>query len=601
MSEYRAFISYNHKDRRFVKGLLERLERFVLAKPLREAAGLVPEAKGRIGRIFCDREEFAAGGNLSQAVQDALAKSQALIVVCSKTARESKWVNAEITMFRSLHPDRPILCAIVPDASDDAVFPHALTIEGVEPLAADFRHNKDGRRLGLLKLIAGLLSISLDSLVQRDAQRRQKVVITVTCLMTLIALIMAVLAVQAITARQAAERQRQAAIEARQDAEELVGFMLGELRESVEELGRIDVLEGVGTQVLTYYQGFEGQSLGDEQLEFFADALRLSGDAAYRAGQLESARVQFDAAAEVTLEQLQRAPNNGDRIYAHAQSVFWLAALARREGDLEEAQAYFENYYELAVRLVEIDPNRLDWRLELAYGASNVGTILYDQGQFRAAQPYFETSGEELAIIVTGYQREGNEAAFSSAMRDLATTFAWRADAAYSLDRMDEALEMRCSQAAIYDELNQTSMIDDWRLKANEFSSSKAIVHILESQGRHQLALNVLLSAESLIVALREHEPSEVRWAMQDYAYQLRLLSLYVELGDKMNADQAYSRLSQVKSELSNIPEESPEMQRRLDDEQSVVQRYRAMQYGQVSIMNEIDSTDVCELNAHGE
>ncbi len=43
-----------------------------------------------------------------------------------------------------------------------------LTNHRAEPLAAERRPHADGKRLGLLKLISGLLGTELDELVQRD-------------------------------------------------------------------------------------------------------------------------------------------------------------------------------------------------------------------------------------------------------------------------------------------------------------------------------------------------------------------------------------------------------------------------------------------------
>jgi hypothetical protein len=47
----------------------------------------------------------------------------------------------------------------------------------IEPLAADFQKGLDGKRLGLLKTVAGLTTQSLNRLVQSAAQIRQPHVI----------------------------------------------------------------------------------------------------------------------------------------------------------------------------------------------------------------------------------------------------------------------------------------------------------------------------------------------------------------------------------------------------------------------------------------
>ncbi len=165
MRRFAAFISYSHADAELAAKLQRQLERYRLPRHVE----LDPAAQGnRLGRIFRDREDLAAASSLSDAIRAALADSASLIVICSPDAKQSRWVNDEITLFQSLHPERPILVALVSGEPAEA-FPDALTAGGREPLAADLRKNADGWSLGFLKIVAGIAGVPLDALVQRDA------------------------------------------------------------------------------------------------------------------------------------------------------------------------------------------------------------------------------------------------------------------------------------------------------------------------------------------------------------------------------------------------------------------------------------------------
>ncbi len=145
-AHFRAFISYSHADAGFARWLHRKLE-----------AWRLPD-KSRLAPIFIDRAELAAGADLTAQVRDALSASAALVVVASPNARASRWVGQEIALFRELHPDRPILATLAQGEPGEA-FPEALTRIGgsaIEPLGADFRPGHDGKRLGLLKIAAGL-------------------------------------------------------------------------------------------------------------------------------------------------------------------------------------------------------------------------------------------------------------------------------------------------------------------------------------------------------------------------------------------------------------------------------------------------------------
>ena len=110
---YTAFLSYSHKDAAAAGRLHRRLETYRLPKRLvgtMTARGPVPE---RLWPIFRDRDELPAATDLSETVREALAQSGSLIVLCSPDAAASLWVAEEIEVFRRLHPDRPVLAAIL--------------------------------------------------------------------------------------------------------------------------------------------------------------------------------------------------------------------------------------------------------------------------------------------------------------------------------------------------------------------------------------------------------------------------------------------------------------------------------------------------------
>src|SRR3569833_628000 len=167
-ARYRAFISYSHKDSRFGHRLHRQLEGYAVPRRVGGRPASYGPVPARLAPIFRDREELSAAGNLSEQVREALAESGALIVVCSPSAVATQWVGREIELFRQLHPDRPILAALIDGEPQDA-FPPALRfapdgVTPIEPLAADFRPAADGERLALLKLIAGVLGIGVDAL-----------------------------------------------------------------------------------------------------------------------------------------------------------------------------------------------------------------------------------------------------------------------------------------------------------------------------------------------------------------------------------------------------------------------------------------------------
>ena len=84
---YYGFISYSHRDSVIARTIHHRLEAYRLPKRLvgkNMARGVMPQ---RLTPVFRDREELSAGESLSNQVQEALAASDCLIILCSPDAK----------------------------------------------------------------------------------------------------------------------------------------------------------------------------------------------------------------------------------------------------------------------------------------------------------------------------------------------------------------------------------------------------------------------------------------------------------------------------------------------------------------------------------
>ena len=274
MSEirYRAFLSYSHRDRRFAEWLHRELETYRVPKRMVGAPtklGLVP---ARLHPIFKDREELSASGSLGEAITAALSHASALIVVCSPAAAASPWVNEEVRTFKQMHGPSHVFAVItdgepgasqVPGQEDQECFPPALrftvgddgklTDIPAEPIAADLRPEGDGKRIGKLKIVAGLIGVGLDEVVQREAQRRHRRLRYVAAASLAGMTVTSGLAVAAVVARDEARDQRNEAEHQRVEADGLIEFMLTDLRKKLEPVGRLDVLDTVGRRALVYY------------------------------------------------------------------------------------------------------------------------------------------------------------------------------------------------------------------------------------------------------------------------------------------------------------------------------------------------------------
>ena len=498
---YRAFLSYSHRDAAAAARLHRRLEAYRVPRRLagRETPrGPVP---ARLWPIFRDREELPAATDLSQTVREALAQSGALIILCSPHATASLWVAEEIRVFRELHPDRPVLAAILEGDPPDC-FPGILRAsgDGHEPLATDLRRDKDGRRLGVLKLVAGITGLGLDDLVQRDAARRVRRVTAITVGAVMAVLIMAVLVLMAIRSRHDAERQRG-------EAEGLVRFMLTDLREELRGVGRLDVMDAVNRRALTYYDR-EGSDGTDSARAMQGRVIQAIGENLITRGDLSNALVEFRRALALTGDLIAKTPNDPEIIFAHAQSEYWVGRVYELRADWPAALAHYDRYARAAERLVAIAPDNPDYIMEMGYGLMNRGVVRLRSSQNPAAA---RALFERAADLFGGVARMGSGNLI--ALREQINAYASIAATYYAQRQWLLALGAYRQQY----ELSLRLLAADPSNKENQFRlaiAERAVARLSQVVGQREPAGRLLSSAYARMSRLVTIEPGNVEWRL---------------------------------------------------------------------------------------
>ncbi len=396
---YRAFVSYSHADTKWALWLVRMLETWRIPKRLvgRETSmGPVPP---RLAPIFRDRDELAASAELGDHIQAALEDSASLVVICSPSAARSRWVNEEILTFKRLGRAGRIFALIVdgnPDAGDgpDQCFPPALrhrlgadgelTDEIVEPAAADVRSGGDGKWRARLKLRAGLLGIDYDALAQREHQRRNRRLAGLSAASVAGMLLTGYLAITAMTAREDADRNRER-------AEDLVGFMLGDLTDNLRAVGRLDMFDAVGGEALDYFESLDEEELTNRTLAQRADAMTLIGETAVDRADVDEAVRAFTQSVQQARRLAAREPDNANWQRQLSDSELWLGFAYWEQGRMDDALEHFELSLAAADRAMELDPDGVDSLYAKSGAHNNIAQVLENRGELAAARGHYQT------------------------------------------------------------------------------------------------------------------------------------------------------------------------------------------------------------------
>ncbi len=540
--KYKAFISYSHKDAAWGRWLHKRLENYRLPSSIigqKTRHGTVP---ANLKPIFRDKEELSAGADLGERIQSALDNSENLIILCSPQSAQSHWVNEEIIYFKQNRRGGQIFSIIVdgvPFATNDPerahleCFPPALRFEvnehgeltdiPAEPMAADISDSGDGKRLGLLRLISGMIGVGLDDLVQRDMQkeRRRVTLITATALMTV--LIMSGLTWTAMSARGAAEEAQAEAEQRRADAEGLTEFMLTDLKDRLEPLGKLDVMDGVAGKVIDYYDNYDGGVVDCEASSRHAQSLHLAAEIANSSGDQEAFADHADQAYQITERNLAECENQERALYDHGQSAFWQGYVALGAGDALKTEEHWNEYRQFLSNLHNKNRAHILYGVEYALAIANSGVSSFYSDDLDIALSEFNQAiivFEELKLAPELHQKH---------YIDFADVVGWQALSLERLGEISSAISARKREIDIVNSVLEGSSKDNWEAIYVIASAYRRLAKLYIKSDDYNNAKSMIVISKNLMVKLSENDPDNVTWNSGLIYTQLLFLEMLAE------------------------------------------------------------------------
>jgi hypothetical protein len=374
--------------------------------------------------------------------------------------------------------------------------------------------------------------VGVDELVRRDAQRRARRMAAIAAASVAGMAVMAVLTVMAVQARNEAQSQRA-------QAEDLIEFMLGDLRKKLDPVGRLDVLDSVGEKALGYYAKQELDRLDANALGRRSRAMHLIGETRQTRGQLDEALAAFRSAADTTAQLLALAPNDGQRVFDHAQSVYWVGYIARRRGEAQAAEEAFVQYRDLAQQLVNIDANNLDWQLEVASASHNLGVVQLDRRHLAEALRSFSESKNAFLRLI----RTKTELGF-----ELADTHGWIAKTLEASGDYSGAVDAQQQRLEVLRDMADSAK--NRRVQQQTANASYELGRLQLSLGNPQAAEQAARAATRQAEALVSSDPANLFWLADLCGHRMSLAEIEFALGKR---DLARADLDQAIAQMSRL------------------------------------------------
>ncbi len=519
---YRAFISYSHADEHWAAWLHRSLESYRVPRRLAGREGPAGGMPARLSPVFRDREELSTSRDLSSNILEALGQSEALVVICSPSAAQSRWVNEEIRHFQSLGRGHRIFCVIVDGDpagrdSDEACFPAALfeeaEAEDREPLAADVRPWADGKRLARLKLISGLLGTRLDDLRQRDLQRRRRWAV-VSALGAIAALALAIIALVS-WANEQKEREK---------AEQLVTFIV-DLGERLQSDTDLDTLASISEAATAYFQELDLEKLSPDSGREVALVFRQVGRVSELQGRPGEALEAYRKSKDLIAGLLEEHPNNRGLMLERGNAEFYIGSFYLDQVNYEFARQAFENYHTSALALLEADPESPEGLLEVSYSLTGLmGVQLESAGVDGATLQY---AAEAIALISRAMELAPGDSVVES---HYANTLAWAADVNRDSCNLESARSFRLQTMQLAEAAYRGDPSNN-DLKRRLAYAISGVGVIQELLGELEASAANLEEARRLLAELAAADPSNVLYRNEVLDRQFMLAELAGETG----------------------------------------------------------------------
>ncbi|EAW26549.1 transcriptional regulator [Alteromonadales bacterium TW-7] len=284
--------------------------------------------------------------------------------------------------------------------------------------------------------------------------------VALLCLLTCVALFMSFTSFQA----------QQLAQQKRQEAESLLGFMVGDFADKLRSVKRMDLLDGISNKALEYFtnQVEEPSSLfnfSSQQAEFksrfqYAQTLEAMGEVAYSRGKTIEAFTAFEN-ARIRLEALLKIqPNNLELLTLAGANAFWLGQLHYDKSDYAATEPLFKKYHAYSEKMYSLAPNDFNAIMELSYSHNSLGSLYTEKFDYTAAKQRFTKS---LTLKNKALELKPNN---KNLLRDKADTISWLAKTEESLGNFNAALSIYKDAS---DELN--NMLISYPIDAGLFKS----------------------------------------------------------------------------------------------------------------------------------
>ncbi len=168
-------------------------------------------------------------------------------------------------------------------------------------------------------------------------------------------------------------------------AETLIGYMLGDLRQRLTGTVPLAVLDTVGAKAMQYFAAVPDAELSDAERSREALMLDQMGNLRLDQGRPAEAAVLAGRSLAIAERLVARDPTNTGWQIGLGHAHFAVGRAFWERGNVDSALAHFEPFLRISDALIRRYPDSASFRTERAYALTNIGNAREGRGDLRGA------------------------------------------------------------------------------------------------------------------------------------------------------------------------------------------------------------------------
>jgi serine/threonine-protein kinase len=426
----------------------------------------------------------------------------------------------------------------------------------------------------------------------KRALRRRRLLANVAVISSIFLVVVSVLAFQAFRARGEAERRRG-------QAEQLMDFMLNDLHDGLERIGRLDLLESVARGSQRYFESLSDEDATAGDIERRGMTLLNIGDVLYDQGDTDAAAQSYRAALDLFTAAAESHPSSSRWQSGMSLSELELGQAQRSQGETAVSLDTLTSALGRAEALSAGEPDNREHRFTLA-------RVHYQLALREAQTRDTERSNETArrALVIAEELTQSSETVpwrhwllRVDALRLIASNHRFNRETSEAVQALEEARRLALERnevdagnalwsrrlAGIHREIGMLLDEADPATALESYAAARVAYENLvqtdptRALWREQLAITLQLlgfryaelgetaralelfgEAQRILEALVEGDPERVRWIDSLARTHQIIGGVELEIGDLEEAHSSYSNAHELIERLATLSPEDP-------------------------------------------